>query len=91
MRKISALDVSAEPTSHPAGSPLAALEARIAALEQRPPQLTYTGIWDGSIEYSPGQVVTHSGSMFYCWALTRSKPGESNSWQLCVKRGRDAR
>ena len=88
MRKISALDVVAEPSDALEGR-LMALEGRLMALEQRP-QLSYKGVWDGSIEYSPGQMVTHSGSMFYCWRLTRSKPGESNDWQLCCKRGRDA-
>lgn len=68
-----------------------ALEARIRALEERP-ALQYRGIWSPEEEYVSGDLVTHDGSMFYCWESTRGgRPAQTDAWQLCVKRGRDAR
>jgi hypothetical protein len=67
----------------------AALEKRVAELEARP-QLAYRGVWSEQEEYTPGDLVTLHGSMFYCRAATRNRPGASVDWQMCVKRGRDA-
>jgi len=66
------------------------LEARVAKLESRP-LIQYRGIWESGVEYQRGNLVTHNGSMFFCWHDTRAKPGESEDFQLCVKRGRDGK
>jgi hypothetical protein len=68
----------------------AALQARIAALEKRP-GMSYRGVWAAGEGSQPGDVCTHDGSMWYCWAATKDRPGTSDAWQLCVKRGRDLR
>jgi hypothetical protein len=63
------------------------LIARIEALEAC--RLEYTGVWEPK-EYRRGEVCTFDGSMWFCKATTRTQlPGDY--WQLCVKRGRDAR
>jgi hypothetical protein len=73
------------------GERTAGLEARIKTLESRP-VLEYRGVWKADEDYRPGDLVTHGGSLHYCWAPVRgSRPGESDSWQLCVKRGADGR
>jgi len=69
------------------------LEARVAKLESRP-LVRYHGVWSPDTEYQRGDLVTSGGSMWHCWHTTRAKPGESDDWQLCVKRGspgKDAR
>ncbi len=72
------------------GANVEALEQRIAKLEARP-QMSYRGVWTEGEENRPGDVATHAGSMWYCWAATKDRPGTSDAWQLCVKRGRDQR
>lgn len=68
-----------------------ALEARIKALEERP-ALQYRGVWSPDEAYACGDLVTHDGSMFHCWEATQGgRPAQTDAWQLCVKRGRDAR
>jgi hypothetical protein len=69
---------------------VAADRARIERVECRP-QLRYIGVWREPEEYVPGNMVSHRGSMWACQAPTRSKPGTSRDWQLCVKAGRDGR
>ena len=67
-----------------------ALEARIAALEERP-AMKYAGVWREGVGYEPGAVATYDGSMFHCDKATTTRPGTSADWTLCVKHGRDLR
>ena len=54
--------------------------------------MRYRGVYEPSRQYTAGDVVTFSGSAFYCKAVTSAKPEESAAdWVLCVKRGRDGR
>jgi hypothetical protein len=69
----------------------AALEARVAELEQRK-GFEYCGVFDVRDRYGPGDFVTHDGSMWACRkACEGIRPGEGSEWQLAVKRGKDAR
>ena len=66
------------------------LEARLIAVEARP-AMEYRGVWEARA-YPIGSFVTYGGS---CWAARapaqpEDKPGASTSWQLAVKKGRDA-
>ena len=66
---------------------VAPLRARIKALEERP-QMRYRGVWHEGMECRVGDLVTHSGSIFYCHApTTKMRPGPSADFQLAVKRG----
>lgn len=48
------------------------------------------GVWrDG--EFLKGDGVTWGGSFFIAQSDTKAKPGESDSWRLAVKRGRDGK
>jgi len=67
------------------------LKQRIAELEQRENNLKYLGTWQASGEYQRGNFISHDGSMWCATRDTRSRPGTSNDWQLCVKRGRDGK
>jgi hypothetical protein len=69
---------------------LAPHDSRITALEKRP-SMSYRGIWAEGEQNLPGDVCTHNGSMWHCWTPTKDRPGTSDAWQLCVKRGRDSR
>ena len=53
--------------------------------------LRYKGIHQAGGQYNPGDVVTRSGSMWYCWHDTTEQPGVSDHWQLAVKAGRAGR
>jgi hypothetical protein len=67
---------------------------RIEELEAAPsvPPIKYVGVWKASDEYKPGNVVTHSGSMWHANIVTKGvKPGDGNMFTLCVKRGRDGK
>ena len=67
------------------------LEQRIAALESRK-SLNYRGVFRDGVEHQAGDIVTFDGSMWHCNAATTDRSGgTSNSWTMCVKRGRDAR
>lgn len=61
-----------------------AIGKRLKALEARP-SMQYRGTFDGSEQYNPGDCVTDGGSVWYCQNLTRSRPGSSSDWKLCVK------
>jgi len=63
----------------------APLEKRIAELESRPPGLKYQGVWRAEVQYAPGDVISHSGSMWIAMAATKMRPSESRDWQLAVK------
>jgi HK97 family phage portal protein len=71
----------------PPDDPTKALLERIAALEAR----GWVGIWEDGKEYQPGQMVTHSGSVWHCNGPTMEKPGAHIDWTLAVKRGRDGK
>ena len=66
-----------------------ALLARLQTLESRP-SMIYAGVWRQR-EYARGEVVTQSGSLWCAKEQTNSRPGVDSTWQLCVKKGRDAR
>ena len=74
----------------PAENRIAALEARIVALESRK-QLSYAGVWKEGEAYAAGEIVTLGGSAWHCNAPTSSRPGDDSSFTLMVKRGRDGR
>jgi len=67
---------------------LNALEQRIEELERHP--FRYVGTWEAGA-YDKGEFASHSGSLWFCHAPTSSKPGTSDDWQLCVKKGRDGK
>lgn len=61
------------------------LKARIAELEAH--QVKYSGDYQNGKVYRPGELTSHSGSLWHCEATTVSKPGADASWKLCVKAG----
>jgi hypothetical protein len=65
------------------------LRDRIAELEARP-ALKYCGVWSEGV-YQEGHFVSHGGSLWACKRATLGKPGQSDDWQLAVKRGADGR
>jgi hypothetical protein len=67
---------------------LAELEERIAAAKGFNLADVYYGVWQAGI-YERGSLVTHGGSLWIALASTEGRPGETDDWQLCVKRGRD--
>jgi hypothetical protein len=67
--------------------------ARLDKLEARP-ELKYCGVWVAGKTYQENMLVTHSGSLWIAKKSTAAYPGggaEPDSWQLCVKRGRDGK
>ena len=64
---------------------------RIEELERRPRGLQYCGTFEADITYQPGDVVTSKGAMWACLQPTKQRPGESSTWQLCVRSGRDGK
>ena len=66
------------------------LEAEVKQLEARP-GFKYWGVWSGARECSPGDFVTHSGSLWHANATTRSRPGTGPEWTLVCKRGSDGK
>jgi integrin beta 3 len=56
------------------------------------PFLTDKGVYDRSVIYQTGDVVTHSGSMWVAKQDTQDVPGDgATAWRLCAKRGRDGK
>lgn len=51
----------------------------------------YQGVFRDGTNYTCAQAVTWDGSMWVATRDTTSKPGTDDSWQLAVKRGRDAK
>lgn len=53
----------------------------------------YRNIFKEGSTYSPGDMVTWGGSLWYCHEGTTDKPGEPSSkgWALATKKGRDGR
>jgi len=73
---------------------VAPLQARIKELEGRPAGMSYRGVYRDGEAYHIADWCTHNGSLWYCHAPTKETPGQSQAWQLAVKRGangRDAR
>ncbi|RAI00141.1 hypothetical protein DLJ53_20745 [Acuticoccus sediminis] len=70
---------------------IAVLEARVAASEAK--GLAYRGVHQKAADYSRGDAVTASGSLWIALTDIRSgeAPGASNNWQLAVKAGRDGK
>lgn len=66
-----------------------ALEAKLSAWDRK--SFQYCGVWSAKDAYGEHDFVTHDGSMWCCLTPTSSKPGTDESWQLCVKKGRDGR
>lgn len=69
-------------------------DEKIDALEKSlKATIKHRGTYDPSHEYSPGDCVTHDGSLWKCVQATAARPGDSQSagWLLIVKRGRDGR
>jgi hypothetical protein len=69
---------------------IAALEQRIANLEQRP-ELKYFGVWKHGEAYAVGvgALTTHAGSLWLATDPTTFTPGTAGSgWRLIVKQGR---
>jgi hypothetical protein len=54
------------------------------------PVMVYKGIWKEGA-YTKGSTVTTGGSLWHCNKDTTDKPGTSESWQLCAKKGTDGR
>ncbi len=62
------------------------LHERIRALEsQRATTMHYRGVWSEGDSYSSGDVVTRSGTIWFCHETTTDKPGTSDAWQMMVK------
>jgi hypothetical protein len=69
---------------------IAPLRERIAQLEADMAERKYFSVWEPG-PYKRHNAVTYKGSLWICLADTHSAPGTSESWQLAVKKGRDAR
>ena len=53
---------------------------------------TFRGIWKSKTPYARGSICTYGGSMWHSNEDDNlDKPGSSDTWTLCVKRGRDGR
>ena len=48
----------------------------------------YAGVWQRSVDYSRGAMVTDRGTLWFCVKETTERPGETDSWQLMVKSDR---
>jgi hypothetical protein len=75
---------------------VAVLEGRLAQLEQQMGDgaaLKYGGVYQRPLSYRKGSVVTMNGSAWVALkdAPAGSQPGDGQTWQLMVKRGRDAK
>jgi hypothetical protein len=66
------------------------LKAEVKALDARP-GFKYWGIWSGARECSPGDFVTHAGSLWHANATTRARPGTGPEFTLVCKRGADGK
>lgn len=55
------------------------------------PHMIYRGIYKEGFEYQKGDTATWGGSLWHCDTDTREKPGNSDDWSLCAKRGRDGK
>jgi hypothetical protein len=70
-----------------------ALASRVKLLEDRPP-LKYHGAWTAGKTYVENSLVTKGGCLWIAKQTTAAYPSgqaEPDSWQLCVKCGRDGK
>jgi hypothetical protein len=49
--------------------------------------MIYRGGFVEGREYTPGDVVTRGGSMWVCVRGGSDRPGDTDAWQLAVRRG----
>lgn len=60
---------------------------RIEELEKRP-EVKHVGTWKEGKAYRVNSLVTDKGSLWICRRATKTaRPGQTNSWELVVKRG----
>jgi hypothetical protein len=79
---------------NPVDARIKALEERLATMEKKIGDgLRYRGVFEADTPYAPGDFVTRSGSLWHCRSRTEpgDVPGQSDRWQLAVKRGADGR
>lgn len=55
------------------------------------PLMLYCGVWKSGEHYEQGDTVTWDGCTWIAKTGTDEKPGQSDAWQLAVKKGRDGR
>ena len=67
------------------------LQKRIEELENKTANWKYVGTFKSGEVYHAGNFCTFGGSLWHCQADTLAAPGTDETWQLCVKRGKDAR
>lgn len=67
------------------------VEERAAVINVRTFADIYQGVYRPETLYGRGLLTTWGGSLFLAKVETRAKPGESNDWQLVVKRGDSAK
>lgn len=72
-------------------SRVAPLRQRIDELEHKTENFKYVGVYESGEVYREGNFCTHQGSLWHCLTDTSSPPGTDATWQLCCKRGKDAR
>jgi HK97 family phage prohead protease len=72
-----------------------ALCNHVDSLERRldEPTLAYAGVHQRALGYRRGQAVTHKGCLYIALSAAEpgDVPGESGSWQLAVRAGRDGK
>jgi len=54
------------------------------------PTMIYRGIWKEG-EYQLGDVTTYGGQLWHCQQETKTQPGVSPDWKLCVRKGMDGK
>lgn len=67
------------------------LRQRVDELERKTKNWEYRGVFESGEAYYENNFTTHHGSLWICQRDTSSIPGTDDTWQLCTKRGKDAR
>jgi len=70
---------------------VAIVEERAADINVRSFADVYQGVYENGKLYTRGLLTTWGGSLFLSKADTKARPGESQDWQLVVKRGADGK
>jgi integrin beta 3 len=65
--------------------------AETKEFHHRVPMIIDRGVYSEEREYATGDAVTWGGSLWIAQAPTAQKPGQSDTWRLAVKRGRDGK
>jgi integrin beta 3 len=65
--------------------------AETKEFHHRVPMIIDRGVYSEEREYATGDAVTWGGSLWIAQAPTAQKPGQSETWRLAVKRGRDGK